>query len=419
MTHALWNLAAYSLQLAALAVMADVATRALRVRVPRLGLRFWQTILAAAILLPFLQPGSDAAPSVVVASTNSLGAIGSTRDAFDAQVTGGALPVALGLLALGVLLRVSWLAVGMWRVRSLVANARQDSALTLAVQDLQHALGTRAAILVTDELTGPATVGVRRPTVLLPPSVPAMSPAVQRAIVCHELVHVRRRDWLHTIGEEIWCAALWFHPGARLIASRLSLAREIVVDEATLAHTRDRRAYAEALLAFADPQPHVIGVTPFIGRHTLSQRISQIAEEGSMSRVRAIASLVFALVASVGITAATAERFPISSPAEAAQDSRVYDAGNGVSLPRIVHEVKPDYTRAAMEAKIQGSVWMSVVIGASGDVTHAEISRSLDAEYGLDAKALEAAYQWKFTPGMKDGKPVNVRVTIEMTFTLK
>ena len=102
---------------------------------------------------------------------------------------------------------------------------------------------------------------------------------MQRAIVCHELVHVKRRDWLQTIAEEIWCALLWFHPAARVIASRLSLARETVVDEMTILLTRDRRAYAEALLAFSDPQPHVIGVTPFIGRHTLSQRISLIAQE--------------------------------------------------------------------------------------------------------------------------------------------
>jgi hypothetical protein len=52
---------------------------------------------------------------------------------------------------------------------------------------------------------------------------------------------------------------LWFHPAARVIASRLSLARETVVDEQTILITRDRRAYAEALLAFSNPQPHVIG----------------------------------------------------------------------------------------------------------------------------------------------------------------
>src|SRR6185436_2459112 len=188
-----------------------------------------------------------------------------------------------------------------------------------------------------------------------------LSPAVQRAIICHELVHVKRRDWLQTIGEELWRSALWFHPHAHVIASRLSLSRETVVDEMTILITKDRRAYAEALLAFSNPQPHVIGVTPFIGRRTLSQRISLIAEEGSMSRSRpASAKAALALAACLAITAAAVDRFPMFATLQA--QSEVYKPGNGVTLPEVVKEVKPSYTKAAMDAHIQGSVWLSCVI---------------------------------------------------------
>jgi len=416
MTEVLWSIGAYSIQIAVLAAVAYAAVAVVQVRVPRMALRFWQIILLAAVLLPILQPApTDTNPSLF-RSTASSTISSSSREAFFATVSDQAVSTIIVVLAIGVVLRFFWLGIGLWRVRSLVANARPDASLTLALTDLQRDLGTTTAILITDELEGPATIGARRPIVLLPRPVLDLAPAVQRAIVCHELMHVRRRDWLHTIGEEVFCATLWFHPAARLIASRLSLAREMVVDEATLSHTRDRRAYAEALLAFANPQPHVIGVTPLIGRHTLSQRISQIAEEGSMSRLRAVASILFALAASVAVTAATADRFPISP---SAQDATVYAPGDGVSLPRVLHEVKPGYTRAAMDAKIQGSVWINVVVGASGDVTNVDISRSLDAEFGLDAMATEAAYKWKFKPGTKNGKAVAVKVTIEMTFTLK
>ena len=48
-----------------------------------------------------------------------------------------------------------------------------------------------------------------------------------------------------------------------------------------------------------------------------------------------------------------------------------------------------------------------------------QISKSLDAEYGLDQQAIKAAKQWKFKPGTREGTPVAVEVTIEMTFTLK
>ena len=85
----------------------------------------------------------------------------------------------------------------------------------------------------------------------------------------------------------------------------------------------------------------------------------------------------------------------------------------------VVHEVKPRYTPAAMQQRIQGSVFLHVVIGETGDVTNVTVTESLDREYGLDDEAVRAAWQWKFKPGTKDGKPVPVRVTIQLTFTLK
>jgi TonB family protein len=324
----------------------------------------------------------------------------------------------LAILGAGVVLRLAWLGIGLLRLRSIVANAEADSSLDHH-RDLNRSLGVDAALMVSDDLEGPATVGVRQPVILVPRSVLQMPAAVQRAILCHELIHVKRRDWLHTIAEEVWCAVLWFHPCARLVASRLSLARETVVDELTIRITRDRRAYAEALLAFSNPQPHLIGATPFIGRRTLSQRISLIAEEASMSRHRALSGFAFALIAVIGSTATVVNRFPMSATLYA--QSTIYEAkpGNGMVLPSVVREVKPSYTPAAMQQKIQGSVWLSIVVDANGDVSDAAVTRSLDTEYGLDDEALKAARKWKFKPGTKDGRPVAVRVTLELTFTLK
>jgi protein TonB len=38
--------------------------------------------------------------------------------------------------------------------------------------------------------------------------------------------------------------------------------------------------------------------------------------------------------------------------------------------------------------------------------------------FGLDAKAIEAVKQWKFQPAMKDGRPVNVQISVEVGFKL-
>ncbi len=90
-----------------------------------------------------------------------------------------------------------------------------------------------------------------------------------------------------------------------------------------------------------------------------------------------------------------------------------------VTPPRVSREVKPRYTREAMDRRIQGGVWLHVVVGADGVPGDITIVRSLDPEYGLDVEALAAARRWRFRPAMRDGVPVPVIVTLELTFTLK
>lgn len=105
----------------------------------------------------------------------------------------------------------------------------------------------------------------------------------------------------------------------------------------------------------------------------------------------------------------------------AAQESapQVYTPGNGVTLPSVVKTVHPEYTKEAKEARIQGTVLLDCVVLTDGKVGNVSVTRSLDSKLGLDQAAVEAAKQWQFKPGTKDGKPVAVRVAIELTFTLK
>jgi periplasmic protein TonB len=97
----------------------------------------------------------------------------------------------------------------------------------------------------------------------------------------------------------------------------------------------------------------------------------------------------------------------------------VYQPGNGVSLPRILREVKPQYTSDAMRAKIQGAVLLQCTVRPDGSVTDIQVVRSLDPRFGLDEEAIKAARQWRFAPGTRMGQPVSVQITIELTFTLR
>lgn len=103
----------------------------------------------------------------------------------------------------------------------------------------------------------------------------------------------------------------------------------------------------------------------------------------------------------------------------AAAQGQVYKPGNGVSLPSLIKEVKPDYTDEAKAARIEGTVTVKMVVRTDGTVGDVQVTQSLDTKYGLDEQAVKAARQWQFKPGMKDGKAVDVEVTVEMAFTLK
>lgn len=100
----------------------------------------------------------------------------------------------------------------------------------------------------------------------------------------------------------------------------------------------------------------------------------------------------------------------------AAQD-QVYKVGEGVTSPVLIKEVKPIYSKSAMDRKVEGTVEVDAVILKDGTVGDVTVKRSLDED--LDQEAIRATKQWRFRPGTKDGEPVNVQVFIELTFTLR
>jgi TonB family protein len=119
------------------------------------------------------------------------------------------------------------------------------------------------------------------------------------------------------------------------------------------------------------------------------------------------------VIAATGLAIA---QFPISTSLAAQQ---VVEPGDGVTLPVVLSRVQPRYTKEAQEKRIQGTVWLSVVVKETGDVGDVTVTRSLDTRYGLDEEAVKAARQWRFEPGKKDGKAVPVQITLELTFSLK
>ncbi|HXK04734.1 MAG TPA: energy transducer TonB [Verrucomicrobiae bacterium] len=94
----------------------------------------------------------------------------------------------------------------------------------------------------------------------------------------------------------------------------------------------------------------------------------------------------------------------------------VYRVGGGVSAPSLLSKVEPEYSEEARKAKHQGVVLLYIEVDPAGRAQNVRVLHSLGL--GLDEKAMEAVKKWKFRPGMKDGRPVTVAATIEVSFRL-
>lgn len=94
----------------------------------------------------------------------------------------------------------------------------------------------------------------------------------------------------------------------------------------------------------------------------------------------------------------------------------VFRVGGGVSAPKAIYAPDPEYSEEARKAKFMGVCALSLIVGADGRPRDIEVARSVGL--GLDEKAIEAVKMWKFEPATKDGKPVAVKINVEVTFHL-
>jgi TonB family protein len=96
----------------------------------------------------------------------------------------------------------------------------------------------------------------------------------------------------------------------------------------------------------------------------------------------------------------------------------VYHAGGAVTAPRLISEVKPTYTTAALLQRIQGTVVLELVVTRDGCASDIRVVRSLDPG-GLDKEAVIATAQWRFEPGRLAGQPVDVLVQVMLDFWIR
>ncbi len=310
------NVVAHWLQAAGVAGAAWLGVAVLRLREPRFLLKYWQVVLLVLLLAPWIQPWPPAA------ATPAHGLPPAAPERESAGVAGVsvadsvvALPAerwnvdpwawVLGLLAAVAVFRLARLGLGLVRLGRLAGSADRVAPPAPA-RELLARFRTPAAFIQPPDVRMPCSFGLFRPTVVLPAAFDRLEPAFQRGIVCHELLHLERRDFAAAVAEEVAAALLWFHPWAWLIRGRIRLHREQVVDAAVVRRTGDRRAYLRCLVALAGHPRALPLAAPMLRSTELRARADALFEEGGTMSGRAAAALAVALSAALGAAVWTA-----------------------------------------------------------------------------------------------------------------
>jgi HEAT repeat protein len=262
----------------------------------------WSFALAALVVLPVLQvalPGWrwDIARDAEAASLHAR-AVDPTpaRDVVPATVTPAATSpstdsrvisaaawpaVALALWGVGVVLLIGRLALHVIRARGIV---RRGAAASDTVQRRAGALAGRSIrVIVSGDISVPASMGVLRPVVLLPDASMHWSADQLDVVLRHEVAHVRRHDYvLHMVVE--CCRVLyWPNPLVWVAARRAGIERERACDDVALKSGVPSRVYATRLVDLARTQLAAAGALAMARRSGLAERVRSVMS-GSTDR---------------------------------------------------------------------------------------------------------------------------------------
>jgi beta-lactamase regulating signal transducer with metallopeptidase domain/sporulation protein YlmC with PRC-barrel domain len=338
--HFLWQGTA----LAALAGLAFALTRNAQARYVS-GV----TILALMVAAPlatfqFLRhrPASDA-PTLAVPTHQPLAAPAAKAVAAPAALAGASAQPAQANRALVWLVELWFLGVLLFSLRTfggilLVERLRRKSAaplpraLLIRCHELQWTLGLERVVRYCESVhvAAPAVVGWFRPVVMLPVSVvTGLSEAQLRAVIAHELAHIKRFDAFLNLFQIAAESLLFYHPAVWWLSARIRAERENCCDDAAIAACGSPVDYARALTLMEEWRS-VPALAMAVNRHPLAARVRRLlglpASEpsfrtaGLSAGILCLAAAVVAGNAFFGV--ARTQAAPQTSPADTSSSSR-------------------------------------------------------------------------------------------------
>ncbi len=271
-------------------------------------------------------------------------------------------------------------------------------------------------------------------------------------VMVHECTHVSGLHSLDTLFSELFSIACWFNPFAWLMKQEVRMNLEYLADESVLSDGNARKSYQYHLLGLAYRQSNEsTKIANNFNLLPLKKRIKMMNKRRT-SEIGKAKYLLFAPLAGVllmvsnieSVAREIGEQIPevaeVQQKAEQAAEEKVktkpqtdttkkkktwdcmpetmpyFPGGQELMQKYLADNIK--YPASAVKAKKQGRVIVTFIVQKDGSITHAKIVRSIDSE--LDAEALRVVKGMpKWTPGTQFGKPVSVKYTLPVKFSLQ
>ena len=261
MADAIALLVTASLRIVGICAAAWLVALALRRSSAAVRHMVWACAIAAAVLMPVLlqvstwrvvlpaafsswAPSPAAAPPLAPAAPDSALTVPQALTPASAIAPqDGARPhrmtftsVAVALWAAGAGLALLWVVNGIIATSRLRRSAaRPRAGWTAEARAIAAVMGVgRVTFLESAGSSMPFVCGVIRPLVVMPAEASTWTSERRRAVLLHELAHVRRHDCLTQLLARVACAIYWFHPLVWLAAHRLRVERERACDDVVL-----------------------------------------------------------------------------------------------------------------------------------------------------------------------------------------
>lgn len=135
---------------------------------------------------------------------------------------------------------------------------------------------------------------------------------------------------------------------------------------------------------------------------------------------RLLASIILLSVFMTGLGCASRKAGPKTVPKEVLQGLPSPDEEVPYTdPPRQIKPVQPEYPLEALEEEITGTVWLNVLVDTTGTVTDVRLVKDSGKNVGFEESAERAARATRWSPAKENGRPVALRVTYKVDFSLK